>query len=45
MDPVSHIIFGRTLIALDRRGRFGPGAVAAATLGAIAPDVDALAIV
>ena len=44
MDPVSHVIFGRMLIALDRRSRFGAGAVAAATLGAIAPDVDALAI-
>jgi membrane-bound metal-dependent hydrolase YbcI (DUF457 family) len=44
MDPVSHVIFGRTLIALDQRSRFGAGAVAAAALGAIAPDVDALAI-
>ena len=44
MDPVSHVIFGRTLIALDRRGRFGAGAVAAAALGAIAPDIDVLAI-
>lgn len=44
MDPVSHVIFGRTLIALDRRGRLGAGAVAAAALGAIAPDIDALAI-
>jgi membrane-bound metal-dependent hydrolase YbcI (DUF457 family) len=44
MDPLSHVIFGRTLILLDRRGRFGPGASAAAALGAIAPDVDALAI-
>ena len=45
MDPVSHVIFGRTLIALDRRGRLGAGAVAAAALGAIAPDIDVLAIV
>ena len=44
MDPVSHVIFGRTLIALDRRGRLGAGAVAAAALGAIAPDIDVLAI-
>lgn len=44
MDPLSHIIFGRTLIALDRRGRFGPGATTAAALGAIAPDIDAIAI-
>jgi membrane-bound metal-dependent hydrolase YbcI (DUF457 family) len=45
MDPVSHVIFGGTLIALDQRGRLGAGAVAAATLGAIAPDIDVLAIV
>jgi membrane-bound metal-dependent hydrolase YbcI (DUF457 family) len=44
MDPLSHVIFGRTLIALDARGRLGPGATAAATLGAIAPDVDAIVI-
>ena len=44
MDPLSHVIFGRTLIALDRRGRFGAGAVAAAALGALAPDIDAIAI-
>jgi membrane-bound metal-dependent hydrolase YbcI (DUF457 family) len=44
MDPLSHVIFGRTLIALDRRSRFGPGAAAAATLGAIAPDIDAVLI-
>ena len=44
MDPLSHVILGRTLIALDRHGRFGPGAVAAAALGAIAPDIDAIAI-
>ena len=42
MDPVSHVIFGRTLIALDRRVRFGVGAIAAAALGAISPDIDAL---
>ena len=44
MDPLSHVIFGRTLIALDRRGRFGPGATAAVALGALAPDIDAIAI-
>ena len=43
MDPVSHVIFGRTLIALDRRQRLGGAAAAAAALGALAPDVDALA--
>jgi membrane-bound metal-dependent hydrolase YbcI (DUF457 family) len=43
MDPLSHVIFGRTLIALDRHARFGPGTAAAAALGAIAPDVDAIA--
>ncbi len=44
MDPLSHVIFGRTLIALDRRGRFGPGALAAGATGALAPDIDAIAI-
>lgn len=44
MDPLSHVIFGRTLIALDRRGRFGRGAAAAAVLGALAPDIDAITI-
>ena len=44
MDPLSHVVFGRTLIALDRRCRFGPGAAAAATLGSIAPDIDAIVI-
>jgi membrane-bound metal-dependent hydrolase YbcI (DUF457 family) len=44
MDPVSHVIFGRTLIAFDRRGRLGTGAVAAAILGALSPDIDVLAV-
>ena len=42
MDPLSHVLFGRTLIALDRRRRLGPGSVAACALGAIAPDADAI---
>jgi membrane-bound metal-dependent hydrolase YbcI (DUF457 family) len=42
MDPVSHAAFGRTLIACDRRGRLGAGAVAAAVLGSLAPDLDLL---
>jgi membrane-bound metal-dependent hydrolase YbcI (DUF457 family) len=40
MDPVSHVLFGRVLIALDRRRRLGPHTVAACLLGALAPDVD-----
>ena len=44
MDPISHVIFGRTLVALDRRGRAGAGAIAAAVLGALAPDIDVLAV-
>lgn len=44
MDPLSHVIFGRTLIALDRHGRFGSGTTAAAALGAVAPDIDAITI-
>jgi membrane-bound metal-dependent hydrolase YbcI (DUF457 family) len=46
MDPVSHVAFGRTLIAvltstrpLDGRGR---GCVAAAVLGSLSPDLDAV---
>ena len=45
MDPVSHVVFGRTLIAaLERpdRGRFGVGAGAAAILGALSPDIDSV---
>jgi membrane-bound metal-dependent hydrolase YbcI (DUF457 family) len=45
MDPVSHVVFGRTLIAaLERpdRPRFGPAAGAAAILGALSPDVDSV---
>src|SRR5687767_4446057 len=41
MAPVSHVIFGRTLGALARRGYFGAGTAAAAALGALAPDIDA----
>ena len=40
MDPVSHVLFGRALIALDRRRRLGVHAVAACLFGAVAPDVD-----
>jgi membrane-bound metal-dependent hydrolase YbcI (DUF457 family) len=46
MDPVSHVAFGRTLIGvlvptrpLDGRGR---GCVAAAVLGSLSPDLDAV---
>ncbi len=45
MDPVSHVIFGRTIVAaLERpdRGRFGSGAAAAAMLGALSPDIDSV---
>ena len=42
MDPVSHVAFGRTLIALDSRGVLGQGAVAACLSGSLAPDVDAV---
>jgi membrane-bound metal-dependent hydrolase YbcI (DUF457 family) len=44
MDPLSHVLFGRTLIALDRHRCLGPGAVAACALGALAPDVDVVVI-
>jgi len=42
MDPVSHVAFGRTLIALDRRRTLGPGSIAACVLGSLAPDLDAV---
>jgi membrane-bound metal-dependent hydrolase YbcI (DUF457 family) len=42
MDPISHVAFGRTLVALDSRRALGPGAIAACMLGSLAPDVDAV---
>ena len=42
MDPVSHVAFGRTLMALDSRRTLGPGAIAACVLGSLAPDLDAV---
>ena len=42
MDPVSHVAFGRTLVALDSRRALGPGAIAACVLGSLAPDLDAV---
>jgi membrane-bound metal-dependent hydrolase YbcI (DUF457 family) len=44
VDPVSHIVIGRAAVAaIDQDGlsRFGPGAGAAAILGALVPDIDA----
>ncbi|MEO7274819.1 MAG: metal-dependent hydrolase [Vicinamibacterales bacterium] len=41
MDPISHLACGRTLIALVRREAATRGAVGAAVLGSVAPDVDA----
>ena len=40
MDPVSHVAFGRTLVALDSRRTLGPGAIAACVLGSLTPDLD-----
>src|SRR6476620_9447864 len=42
MDPVSHVAFGRTLVALDTRRILGPGAVAGCVIGSLAPDLDAV---
>ncbi|MEO8078465.1 MAG: metal-dependent hydrolase, partial [Acidobacteriota bacterium] len=42
MDPVSHLAFGRTLVALDARRSLGAGAVAACLVGSLVPDVDAV---
>ena len=44
MDPLSHVLFGRTLMAFDPSRRLGPGAIAACVLGTLAPDVDAIVI-
>jgi membrane-bound metal-dependent hydrolase YbcI (DUF457 family) len=42
MDPLSHIALGRTLAALRPRAEVSRGLTAAAVLGALAPDVDAV---
>jgi membrane-bound metal-dependent hydrolase YbcI (DUF457 family) len=42
MDPISHLAFGRTLVALDSRRALGPGAIAACVLGSLTPDLDAV---
>lgn len=46
MDPFSHVVIGRALIAAvdDDTHRFGRGIAAAAVLGALAPDVDGLLV-
>lgn len=44
MDPLSHVLFSRTLLALDRHRRLGAGSVLACVLGALAPDVDVVFI-
>jgi membrane-bound metal-dependent hydrolase YbcI (DUF457 family) len=44
VDPLSHLLFGRVLIAADRSGRLGRGAMAACVFGALAPDLDAVLI-
>lgn len=46
MDPLSHVVIGRALIAAvgDDTDRLGRGVGAAAVLGALAPDVDALMV-
>ncbi len=41
MDPISHIAFGRTLIALGS-DRLVRGSVTAAVLGALSPDLDSV---
>lgn len=44
MDPLSHIALGRMLAALPRRTGLAPGLTAAAIAGALAPDLDAVAM-
>jgi membrane-bound metal-dependent hydrolase YbcI (DUF457 family) len=40
VDPISHAALGRMLVGLDHERRLGPGATAAAVLGALSPDLD-----
>lgn len=40
MDVVSHGLCGVLLVGFDGKGRLGPGAKLAATIGALAPDCD-----
>jgi len=40
MDPISHVAFGRTLVALEEPAT--RGTIGAAMLGSLAPDIDAL---
>jgi len=40
MDPLSHVVAGRAVVALVDNERHGPGLGAAAILGALSPDVD-----
>jgi hypothetical protein len=42
MDPISHLVCGGVLVTLVQGERRRPGMAIAATLGAVAPDVDAL---
>jgi membrane-bound metal-dependent hydrolase YbcI (DUF457 family) len=42
MDPVSHVAFGRALIAFARRDPARRGLIAAAVLGSLSPDADAV---
>jgi membrane-bound metal-dependent hydrolase YbcI (DUF457 family) len=42
MDPLSHLVCGGALVTLVQGRRSRPGMLIAATLGAVAPDVDAL---
>jgi membrane-bound metal-dependent hydrolase YbcI (DUF457 family) len=42
MDPLTHIVVGRAVVAAaDREGRAARGVAAAAILGALSPDIDA----
>jgi membrane-bound metal-dependent hydrolase YbcI (DUF457 family) len=42
MDPISHVAFGRTLIALVRHHPDSRGVIGAAVLGSLTPDIDAV---
>lgn len=40
MDPISHVLLGRTIGCVDESRSLGPGSRAALVLGALAPDID-----
>jgi len=42
VDPLSHLAFGKTLHALDQRGRLGPHTLGPFLIGSVLPDIDSV---